>query len=136
MGRRERRAELKAQKIQNQADYLWNERRKRNAEQAIIDTALEEMHDATVHQCTGELYTMMALTLRRHPYRWSPAKVMRFMEKVQGGIIALNDKSWTVNQMVDVAEEWGIRVQWGVEKNRQYIEQIGIFEEDLTDAEG
>ena len=65
----------------------------------------------------------------------SDLKVMRYLENVQGCIVALNDGSWTTKDMVNAAEEWGIRVQWGVEKNRQYIEQIGIFEEDLTDAE-
>ena len=135
MGRRERRAALRAQHEQNKANELWNERRKRWGEQAIIDKALGELHDATVHQCTGEIYTLMALILRQPPYRWSAAKVNRHLERIQSGVMALNSGEYTVQQLIEDTEAWGIRVKWAADGKRQYISEIGVFEE-LEYAEG
>lgn len=131
MGRKERRAQLRAQKVQNEADRLWLERQKKYGEKQIIDEALAETVDMTTYQVSGELYTLFALVLRQHPYRWSSAKIMRLFDRVQSGIKMLKDGSYTVPQLVEDAEAWGFRVKFSVPKGgRKYISELHIFEEE------
>lgn len=129
MGRKERRAAQKAQQIQNKADELWIERRKRWREKEIIDHALKEHHEASVHQCTGEIYTMMALILRQPPYRWSVEKIMRHLERIQSGIMMIDSGEYSVKQLTEDAEAWGFRLKWSAKGDRKFISDLGPFEE-------
>lgn len=136
MGRKERRAALKAQQIENKANELWNERRKHYGEKAVLDEALEETVTAVSYQVSGELYTLFALVLRQAPYRWQPDKIMRLFDRVQSGIKMLDNKEYTVDQLKEDAEAWGFKVRYSVLKgSRKYISDIHAFEEEVEELE-
>lgn len=133
MGRRERRAEQKAQQIQNKRDAIWLSKQKHYQDKAVIDEALGETEEFVKHYYTGKLYTVLALLLRAHPYRWPADKVMRLLEKVQGTIHAIESKEYSVEQLISDAESWGIRVKWGTQKGRKFINDLNVFEEETDD---
>jgi hypothetical protein len=130
MGRKERRAALKAQQIQNKADELWLAKQKHYGEARVINDALKEAEEIVTNHVSGEIYTLFALVLRQHPYRWSSAKIMRLFERVQSGIMMLNDKSYTTDQLISDAEAWGFKVKFEVDKKRKYIDSLFPFEEE------
>ena len=130
MGRRERRGQMKLQREQNKANELWLSRQKHLRDKDVINEALEETEEFVKHYYTGKMYTVLALLLRAHPYRWPADKVMRLLEKTQSTIHAIEDGSYSVEQLIADAESWGIRVKWGTQKGRKHINDLNIFEEE------
>lgn len=130
MGRRERRGQMKLLHEQNKANALWLARQKNLQNHDVITEALEETEEFVKHYYTGKMYTVLALLLRAYPYRWPADKVMRLLEKTQSTIHAIEDGSYSVEQLISDAESWGIRVKWGTQKGRKYINDLNIFEEE------
>lgn len=92
-----------------------------------IDVVVRDTEEYVKHHITGEMYTTMAIVLRKHPYRWSADKTMRFLNIVGGIINELNEKRLTDYDLITEGEKYGIRVRW--DANRKYVQEIGIFEE-------
>lgn len=58
--------------------------------------------------------------------------MIRLFDRVQSGIMQLNDGSYTIEQVIEDAEAWGFRLKWGVnKKNRKYVTDICLFEEEI-----
>lgn len=134
MGRKERRDELKAQKIQNKKDELWLAKQRNFRDKDVITDAIRETEEFVKHYCTGELYTILAFLLRAHPYRWPADKVMRLLEKIQSVIMMIDDGQYSAEQLIADARSWGIEVKWGTKKGRKYINDLNIFEEEESDG--
>ena len=123
MNRRLRRAQQKRE-AQDARGALPRLQRALNAE---LDTVVRDTEDYVKHHITGEMYTAMAIVLRKHPYRWSADKTMRFLNIVGGIINQLNENNLTDYDLITEGEKYGIRVRW--DANRKYVQEIGIFEE-------
>ena len=100
----------------------------------MVLTAMREAEEFTKHHITGELYTAMAVVLRRHPYRWSAEKVMRYLDAVGAIINDLNDGTTCDADLVTEGERWGIRALWAA--NHKFIENLSVFEEDGNGDKG
>lgn len=124
MGRRERRAAERASAL----DSLIAERRRCAECRRMYEQAAEEVRQLTIHHISGELYTAMALILRRHPYRWPRDKVMRYLSQVGAIINDINEGAIDDSDLVTEGEKYGIRVLWDAE--HKYIDEMDIFEEE------
>lgn len=123
MGRRERRAAERASAL----DSMIAERRRCAECRKMYEQAAEEVRQLTIHHISGELYTAMALILRRHPYRWPRDKVMRYLSQVGAIINDINEGTIHDSDLVTEGEKYGIRVLWDAE--HKYIDEMDIFEE-------
>jgi len=123
MGRKERRAAERASAL----DSLIAERRRCAECRKMYEQAAEEVRQLTIHHISGELYTAMALILRRHPYRWPRDKVMRYLSQVGAIINDINEGTIHDSDLVTEGEKYGIRVLWDAE--HKYIDEMDIFEE-------
>ena len=94
----------------------------------MYEQAAEEVRQLTIHHISGELYTAMALILRRHPYRWPRDKVMRYLSQVGAIINDINEGTIHDSDLVAEGEKYGIRVLWDAE--HKYIDEMDIFEEE------
>lgn len=124
MGRKERRAAERASAL----DSLIAERRRCAECRKMYEQAAEEVRQLTIHHISGELYTAMALILRRHPYRWPRDKVMRYLSQVGAIINDINEGTIHDSDLVAEGEKYGIRVLWDAE--HKYIDEMDIFEEE------
>lgn len=124
MGRRERRAAERASAL----DSMIAERRRCAECRKMYEQAAEEVRQLTIHHISGELYTAMALILRRHPYRWPRDKVMRYLSQVGAIINDINEGAIDDSDLVTEGEKYGIRVLWDAE--HKYIDEMDIFEEE------
>ena len=124
MGRKERRAAERASAL----DSLIAERRRCAECRKMYEQAAEEVRQLTIHHISGELYTAMALILRRHPYRWPRDKVMRYLSQVGAIINDINEGMINDSDLVTEGEKYGIRVLWDAE--HKYIDEMDIFEEE------
>ena len=124
MGRKERRAAERASAL----DSLIAERRRCAECRKMYEQAAEEVRQLTIHHISGELYTAMALILRRHPYRWPRDKVMRYLSQVGAIINDINEGTIHDSDLVTEGEKYGIRVLWDAE--HKYIDEMDIFEEE------
>lgn len=95
----------------------------------MVLTAMREAEEFTKHHITGELYTAMAVVLRRPPYRWPAEKVMRYLRSVGGIINDLNEGGMSDADLVAAGEDVGIKVVWDAEY--KFIEQMSVFEEGI-----
>ena len=128
MGARAFRRKMK--KLERQEDLkerLHRQYAEQKETEKLMADAMKEAEDYTKHHITGELYTAMAIILRKHPYRWPAAKVMRLLEAVGGVINDLNDKVISDADLVTEGEKYGIRVVW--DGKHKYIEGLSEFEE-------
>ena len=124
MGRKERRAAERASAL----DSMIAERRRCAECRKMYEQAAEEVRQLTIHHISGELYTAMALILRRHPYRWPRDKVMRYLSQVGAIINDINEGTIHDSDLVTEGEKYGIRVLWDAE--HKYIDEMDIFEEE------
>ena len=124
MGRKERRAAERASAL----DSLIAERRRCAECRKMYEQAAEEVRQLTIHHISGELYTAMALILRRHPYRWPRDKVMRYLSQVGAIINDINEGKIHDSDLVAEGEKYGIRVLW--DADHKYIDEMDIFEEE------
>ena len=120
----------KMQKLDKQEDLKDRLKKayeeQKEMEKVVID-AVRDAEKYTKHHITGELYTATAVILRKPPYRWPAAKVMRLLEAIGGVINDLNDKIISDADLVTEGERWGIRVMW--DGDHKFIEGISEFEE-------
>lgn len=123
MGRKERRLQ---ERLKREQDYQY-ELQARSAEHKVIQDLLSDVEDYVKHHVTGQMYTAMAVILRRPPYRWSAEKVMRYIGAVSGIINDLNENTIHDSDLVTEGEKWGIRVRWNA--THKYITDIGVYEE-------
>lgn len=109
-------------------ERLEREYRQKKADEKMVADAMLEAQTFTNHHITGAIYTAMAIVLRRSPYRWPAAKVMRFLGAVGGIINALNNDEITMTDLVSQGEKYGIRVLWSA--NHRFVENLSVFEEE------
>lgn len=130
MGRKERRLALREQEAENKRLQLWLDRQTERHMKSVSEESLHELHVTSVRQNTGELMTLMCLILRQAPYHWKVDKVMRLFERIQSGIMMLNDGTYTTDQLIEDTEAWGFRLKWSVSKDdKKYFTDIFPFEE-------
>lgn len=123
MGRKERRLQ---ERLKRERDYQY-ELQARSAEHKVIQSLLADAEEYVKHHVTGQMYTAMAVILRRPPYRWSAEKAMRFVRAVAAIINDLNEETIHDSDLVTEGEKWGIRVRWNA--THKYITDIGVYEE-------
>ena len=123
MGRKERRLQ---ERLKRERDYQY-ELQPRSAEHKVIQDLLSDAEDYVKHHVTGQMYTAMAVILRRPPYRWSAEKTMRFVRAVAAIINDLNEETIHDSDLVTEGEKWGVRVRWNA--THKYITDIGVYEE-------
>ena len=123
MGRKERRLQ---ERLKRERDYQY-ELQARSAEHKVIQGLLSDAEDYVKHHVTGQMYTAMAVVLRRPPYRWSTEKTMRFVRAVAAIINDLNEETIHDSDLVTEGEKWGVRVRWNA--THKYITDIGVYEE-------
>lgn len=78
----------KMQKLDKQEDLKDRLKKAYEEQKEMEKVILDAVRDAekyTKHHITGELYTATAVILRKPPYRWPAAKVMRLLEAIGGG---------------------------------------------------
>ena len=114
------------ERMKRDQDYGY-ELQARAKERKVMEDLLTDAEDYVKHHVTGQMYTAMAVILRRPPYRWSAEKVMRYIEAVGGIINDLNLDRIHDSDLVTEGEKWGIRVRW--EASHKYITDIGVYEE-------
>lgn len=122
-----RRKMKKLEKQEDLKERLHRQYTEQKETEKLMTDAMKEAEDYTKHHITGELYTAMAIILRKNPYRWPAAKVMRLLEAVGGVINDLNDKVISDADLVTEGEKYGIRVVW--DGKHKYIEGLSEFEE-------
>lgn len=127
MGRALRRKLQKEQKQLDLRERLEQAYRQQKEDEKMVLTAMREAEEFTKHHITGELYTAMAVVLRRPPYRWPAEKVMRYLDAVGAIINDLNDGTTCDADLVTEGERWGIRVTW--DASHRYIDGLSEFEE-------
>ena len=123
MGRKERRLQ---ERLKRERDYQY-ELQARSAEHKVIQSLLADAEEYVKHHVTGQMYTAMAVVLRRPPYRWSAEKAMRFVRAVAAIINDLNEETIHDSDLVTEGEKWGVRVRWNA--THKYITDIGVYEE-------
>ena len=123
MGRKERRLQ---ERLKRERDYGY-ELQARAQEHKVVQDLLSDAEDYVKHHVTGQMYTAMAIVLRRPPYRWSAEKTMRYVEQVAAIINDLNELRTHDSDLVTEGEKWGIRVRWNA--SHKYITEIGVYEE-------
>lgn len=129
MGRKERRLIEKLQKLNNTEEDARMEMEVRAKMKELVDGAIAETEEYVKNHITGELYTAMALVLRKAPYRWDVEKTMRFLGQVAAIINDLNEHTISDSDLVTAGEKVGIRVRWNA--SHSYITDLGIFEEAM-----
>lgn len=128
MGRKERRLLERARKQEEARNYMQLRAKEQEIVDKTIEKAIDEASEFTKHHITGELYTALAIVLRRPPYRWGRDKTLRCLEKVGGIINDLNENIITDADLVAEGERWGIKVLWNA--SHEYIEEMDIFEDN------
>jgi hypothetical protein len=128
MGRAERRRMERKNRIDARVAFAAYERAKDAEVEKIVLDAVQDAENYVKHHITGELYTAMAVILRRPPYRWPAEKVLRLLDAVGGIINDLSEKRICDADLVTEGERWGIKVQW--DAHHEFIEGISEFERD------
>lgn len=127
LNRKQRRQKERLDRELSAKEELMRRRAERDAINNTINESNADTEDYVKNHITGELYTAMAIILRRHPYRWSAEKTMRYVGAVAAIINDLNERTICDADLVTEGEKWGIRVRWNA--NHKYITDLGIFEE-------
>ena len=127
MGRAERRRQDKQDRLEAKAAFIAYEKAREAETKKLVLDAVHDAEEYTKHHITGEMYTALAVKLRKAPYRWPAEKVMRLMESVGGVINDLSEGRMSDAELVAEGEKAGIRVVWSAD--HKFIEAMSIFEE-------
>ena len=82
------------------------------------------------HRTTGRIMTIIALILRKPPYRWPAEKVERLLDRIGGTVNAINVGEISDADLVAECERRGIKVVWSAK--HEYIAECNVYEEEIN----